>query len=97
MSTEGSTMTPAAWAGTIARLDVQNRARVLGKLLGFVGPLALAVLGNGAFAKYVFSARKPFVPVSSEDARARDSEPDPRALALPAAESSGGVSRRMIR
>jgi len=39
-----------------------------GKLLGFVGPLALAVVGGGAFARYVRFARKAFVPVTMEDA-----------------------------
>lgn len=58
----------AAWASAIVRLDAQDRARVLGKLLGFVGPLALAVLGDGAFAKYLRFARKAFVPVTLEDA-----------------------------
>ena len=61
-------MTPAAWAGAISRLDVRKRARVLGKLLGLVGPLALAVLGDRAFAKYLRFARTAFVPVTVEDA-----------------------------
>jgi hypothetical protein len=60
--------TTAQWAGAIVRLDARERARVLGHLLGLVGPLALAVLGGGAFAKYVRVARKKFVPVSLEDA-----------------------------
>ena len=61
-------MAPSAWARAIVRLDLQDRARVLGRLLGFVGPLALAVLGGGAFARYVRFARKAFVPVTMEDA-----------------------------
>jgi hypothetical protein len=60
--------TTAAWAGAIVQLDVRERARVLGHLLGLVGPLALAVLGGGAFRKYVRLARKKFVPVTVEDA-----------------------------
>lgn len=60
--------TPAAWAHEIATLDVPNRARVLGKLLRFVGPLALTVLSDGAFAKYLPFARSAFVPVTLEDA-----------------------------
>jgi hypothetical protein len=47
---DGSTKTPSAWARAIVALGPRDRARVLGKLLGFVGPLALAVLGQGAFA-----------------------------------------------
>jgi hypothetical protein len=62
------TMNSAAWAVAIVRLDVQERARVLGRLLGLVGPLALAVLGDGAFAKYLRFARQAFVPVTVEDA-----------------------------
>jgi hypothetical protein len=61
-------ISPAAWARDIVQLDVKDRARVLGKLLGFVGPLALAVVGDGAFAKYLRFARKAFVPVTLEDA-----------------------------
>lgn len=60
--------TPGTLAHAIARLELPHRARVLGKLLGFVGPLALAVLGNGAFAKYLSFARRAFVPVTIEDA-----------------------------
>jgi hypothetical protein len=58
----------AASASAIARLDANERARVLGHLLALVGPLAMAVLGGGAFAKYVRVARKAFVPVTLEDA-----------------------------
>lgn len=68
MRDDGSTTTAAAWAGAIVRLDVRDRARVLGKLLGLVGPLALAVLGEGAFAKYLRFARRAHVPVTLEDA-----------------------------
>lgn len=63
-----SVTTPAAWAGAIVRLDVRDRARVMGRLLGFVGPLAMAVIGDGAFAKYLRFARKAFVPVTLDDA-----------------------------
>ena len=41
---------------------------MLGRLLASVGPLALAVLGGGAFAKYATHARWPEIPVSLEDA-----------------------------
>lgn len=68
MRNDGSAANPAAWAGAIVRLDVRERARVLGRLLGFVGPLALAVIGGGAFAKYLRFARKAFVPLTVEDA-----------------------------
>jgi hypothetical protein len=41
---------------------------MLGRLLASVGPLALAVVGGGAFAKYVAQARWPEIPVTFEDA-----------------------------
>jgi hypothetical protein len=41
---------------------------MLGRLLASVGPLALAVVGGGAFAKYVAHARWAEIPVSIEDA-----------------------------
>lgn len=68
MRNDDALMTTAAWAGAIARLDVRERARVLGRLLGLVGPLALAVLGGGVFAKYLRFARQRLVPVAVEDA-----------------------------
>jgi hypothetical protein len=40
----------------------------LGRLLASVGPLALKVVGGGAFTKYVRHARSPEIPVSYEDA-----------------------------
>ena len=65
---DGPAMNSAAWAFAIVRLDVRERAKVLGRLLALVGPLALAVLGDGAFVKYLRFARKAFVPVTVEDA-----------------------------
>lgn len=59
---------PAIVAGSFVRLNIRSRARMLGRLLASVGPLALAVVGGGAFAKYVSMARWPEIPVSFEDA-----------------------------
>jgi hypothetical protein len=59
---------PAIVAGAFDRLNIRLRARMLGRLLASVGPLALAVVGGGAFAKYVAQARWPEIPVSVEDA-----------------------------
>ncbi len=59
---------PAIVAGAFVRLNIRLRARMLGRLLASVGPLALAVVGGGAFAKYVAQARWPEIPVSFEDA-----------------------------
>lgn len=55
-------------AASFDRLDIRRRARMLGRLLASVGPLALAVIGGGAFAKYATHARWPEIPVSIEDA-----------------------------
>jgi hypothetical protein len=55
-------------AATFNRLNLRMRARMLGRLLASVGPLALTVVGGGAFAKYVAHARWQEVPVSIEDA-----------------------------
>lgn len=68
MTSDDLARTSAAWAGAFVQLEARERARVLGRLLGLVGPLAMAVLGGGAFAKYLRFARKAFVPVTAEDA-----------------------------
>lgn len=59
---------PAVVANTFGKFDIALRARLLSRLLGSVGPLALAVVGGGAFAKYVRHARSPEIPISFEDA-----------------------------
>jgi hypothetical protein len=59
---------PVIVAASFDRLDIRQRARMLGRLLASVGPLALAVVGGGAFAKYATHARWPELPVSIEDA-----------------------------
>ncbi len=59
---------PAIIGNVFGKLDRERRARLLGRLLGSVGPLALAVLGGGVFAKYLRNARWPEVPISIEDA-----------------------------
>ena len=55
-------------AVTFNRLNLRMRARMLGRLLASVGPLALTVIGGGAFAKYVTHARLQEIPVSIDDA-----------------------------
>ena len=59
---------PAIIASAFGKLDLERRARLLGRLLGSVGPLALAVVGGGVFAKYLRNARWPEIPISLEDA-----------------------------
>ena len=61
-------VTPAVWASAFLKLDIEGRARVLGRLLGLLGPLALAAVAGGAFVKYVRFARTAVVPISFEDA-----------------------------
>jgi hypothetical protein len=59
---------PTIVASAFGKLDLKRRAPLLGRLLGSVGPLALAVIGGGVFAKFLPNARLPVVPVSFEDA-----------------------------
>jgi hypothetical protein len=59
---------PAIIASAFGKLNLERRARLLGRLLGSVGPLALAVVGGGVFAKYLHNAGWPDVPISFEDA-----------------------------
>ena len=81
MSEEAKTRAPAAEssssalvAGTFGKMDIALRARLLGRLLASVGPLALKVVGGGVFAKYVRHARSPEIPVSLEDAASATSK-----------------------
>src|ERR1700682_4941164 len=59
---------PAILASRFGKFDIGLRARLLGRLLASVGPLALKVVSGGVFAKYVRHARSPEIPVSFEDA-----------------------------
>ena len=64
----GAVSLPAIIAGAFERINIRLRARMLGRLLASVGPMALAVVGGGAFAKYVAQARWPEIPISFDDA-----------------------------
>lgn len=55
-------------AKAFTRTNLRLRARMLRRLLMPVGPLALAVIAGGAFAKYVGQARWSRLTVSLEDA-----------------------------
>lgn len=59
---------PLLVAGVFAKLRLAQRVRVLRRLLMSVGPMALAVLGSGAFAKFVVEARWPRMSISLDDA-----------------------------
>ncbi len=50
------------------RLHLAQRVRILRRLLLPIGPLALAVIGGGAFAKFVGQARWPRMSLSLQDA-----------------------------
>jgi hypothetical protein len=81
---------PAMIASLFAKLDLERRARVLGRLLGSVGPLALVVVGGGAFAKYLRSARLPELPIALDDA-ARATVSQVHELARYAEQSNPGL------
>ena len=68
ISAEELESVPTIIASAFGKLNLERRARLLGRLLGSVGPLALAVVGGGAFAKYLGNARWSEVPISFEDA-----------------------------
>lgn len=55
-------------ARTFGKLDVALRARLLGRLLASVGPLALKVVSGGVFAKHVRHARSHDIPISLDEA-----------------------------
>ena len=59
-----------AIASALERAHPPLRARLLSRLVAAVGPLALAVVGGGAFAKYVRRASGGAPAVSADDAAA---------------------------
>ena len=64
----GSKPSPFSEDCMFARAGVALRLRVLRRLLAAVGPLALAVVGGGAFAKYLRQVPWTGIPVSVDDA-----------------------------
>jgi Tfp pilus assembly protein PilN len=58
----------ATVADALTRLQLAERSRMLSRLVGSVGVLALAVVGGGVFARYASAARESGVIVSLEDA-----------------------------
>ena len=55
-------------------MNPPQRARLLSRLLAAVGPLALAVVGGGVFAKYASRAGRRATAVSADDAAAATGE-----------------------
>lgn len=68
MSAEPRVQVRTMIASAFGELNVERRARLLGRLLASVGPLALAVVSGGVFAKYLPNARWSEVPISFDDA-----------------------------
>jgi hypothetical protein len=59
---------PVLLAGVFTKLRLAQRALVLRRLLIPIGPMALAVLGGGAFVKFMEQARWSRLSVSLDDA-----------------------------
>jgi hypothetical protein len=91
---EGS-MVPAIVARAFTGASVGLRARVLSRLLPSVGPLALMVLGGGAFAKYIHQARWSALSVSFSDA-ARVTSTQIYELATYVQQSNPEVARQIL-
>ena len=64
----GTCHCPRQSAKAFTRIGPRLRVQVLSRLLSATGPMALAVIGGGMFAKYIGRARWPEIPVSLEDA-----------------------------
>lgn len=93
-SRDGS-MVPVIVARAFTAAGVGLRARVLSRLLPSVGPLALAVLGGGVFAKYVHQARWSALSVSFSDA-ARVTSTQIYELATYVQQSNPEVARQIL-
>lgn len=65
---------PVAIAAAFERVNPPLRARLLSRLLAAVGPLALAVVGGGAFAKCASRAGRRVPTISVDDAAAATAE-----------------------
>src|SRR2546429_1463413 len=59
---------PALMCDAVVKAGPNKRASLLSRLLVAVGPLALAVIADGAFAKYLMKARGKELAVSVDDA-----------------------------
>jgi hypothetical protein len=64
----GAPSLPILVASIFTNLRLAQRVRVLRRLLMPVGPMALAVLGGGAFVKFVAEARWPRMSITLADA-----------------------------
>lgn len=94
MVREGS-LVPAIVARAFTTAGVGLRVRVLSRLLPSVGPLALMVVGGGAFAKYALQARWATMSVSFSDA-ARVTSAQVYELATYVQQSNPEVARQIL-
>ena len=88
-------LVPAIVARAFTAAGVGLRAKVLSRLLPAVGPLALAVVGGGVFARYVSQARWSAVSVSFSDA-ARITSAQIYELATYVQQSNPEVTRQIL-
>jgi hypothetical protein len=86
---------PAIVAQAFTAASIGLRARVLSRLLPSVGPLALMVLGGGAFAKHIHQARWSALSVSFSDA-ARVTSTQIYELATYVQQSNPEVARQIL-
>jgi hypothetical protein len=95
LAKEEGWLVPAIVARAFASAGVGLRAKVLSRLLRAVGPLGLAVVGGGAFARYVEQARWSALSVSFSDA-ARVTTAQIYELATYVQQSNPDVTRQIL-
>ena len=95
LAKEESWLVPAILARAFAAAGVGLRMKVLTRLLRAVGPLALAVVGGGVFARYVQQARWSALSVSFSDA-ARVTSAQIYELATYVQQSNPDVTRQIL-
>ena len=86
---------PAIVARAFSTAGVGLRVKILSRMLRAVGPLALAVVGGGVFARYVQQARWSALSVSISDA-ARVTSAQIYELAIYVQQSNPEVTRQIL-
>jgi hypothetical protein len=95
LAKEESWLVPAIVARAFIASGAGLRVKVLRRLLPAVGPLALSVVGGGAFARYVGQARWSALSVSFSDA-ARVTSAQVYELATYVQQSNPDVTRQIL-
>ena len=95
LAKEESWLVPAIVARAFIASGASLRVKVLKRLLPAVGPLALSVVGGGAFARYVGQARWSALSVSFTDA-ARVTSAQVYELATYVQQSNPDVTRQIL-